>query len=83
MTMNVVAFGNSIPPGDVNEDLVETLQGLLDRAKSGDLRALAYATVSLQGFKGTGWDGSDGTRDPLASAIMMLHGRYAQALLEQ
>lgn len=78
----VVAFKDSIPPNDPNPDLVETLEGLLARAKSGDLRGFAYATFSVGGGTGTGWDGSDGARHPIAAAIMMLHHRYAAALME-
>lgn len=77
---NVVAFKNSVPPGEPHPDLVETLEGLLARAKGGDLRGLAYCTVALDGAIGTGWDGADGTRHPLSSAILILQHRYAEAL---
>ena len=79
---NVLAFRDSIPPGQPNQDLIDTLERLLAEAKSGDLRALAIATVREGNITGTGWDGSDGTRHPLSSAIMMLHSRYASALME-
>ncbi len=64
------------------DDLIATLEFLLAEAKSGNLRAIAYATV--RGAKcdetGTGWDGGHGTRMPLAGSVMMLGDRYAEAL---
>jgi len=78
----VVAFKDSIPPGEANPDLVATLESLLARAKSGELRGLAYATFATGNVTGTGWEGSDGSRHPISSAIMMLHHRYAAALME-
>lgn len=79
--MTVVAFKNSIPPGEANPDMVAVIEDLLDRAKSGELRGLAYATFASGDITGTGWEGSDGSRHPLSSAIAMLQHRYTQALL--
>ena len=79
--MTVVAFKNSIPPGEANPDMVAVVEDLLDRAKSGELRGLAYATFASGDITGTGWEGSDGSRHPLSSAIAMLQHRYTQALL--
>lgn len=79
---NVVAFRDSIPPGEANPDLVSVLESLLSRAKTGDLRGMAYATSSVGNVTDTGWEGSDGARHPLAAAIMILHHRYAAALME-
>ena len=79
--MTIVAFKNSIPPGEANPDMVEVIEGLLDRAKSGELRGFAYATYSVGEFTGTGWEGSDGSRHPMSSAIQMLQHRYTQALM--
>lgn len=78
----IVAFKDSIPPGEVNEDMVATLESLLARAKSGDLRGFAYATFSIGDITGTGWEGSDGSRHPLSSAISILQQRYTRALME-
>ena len=79
---NVIAFKDSIPPGEPNPDMVETLEGLLADAKSGVLRGIAYATVREGDITGTGWDGSDGSKHWLSSAIMMMHHRYSASLLE-
>lgn len=79
--MTVVAFKDCIPPTEPNRSLVAELERLLDEAKSGDLRAMAYCTIRLYGSKGTGWDGADGTRDQLAACIAMLQHRYTAALL--
>lgn len=78
----VVAFRECIPPGEVNPDLVADLERLLEDAKAGQLRGIAYATTLTTGAAATGWCGSDGARHPLAGAIMMLHHRYGAALLE-
>ena len=79
--MSVVPFGNSILPGEPNLELVETLQFLLDDAKSGRLRAIAYAVVREGNHLATGWDGSDGTRNALGMTIMLLQHRYAGGVM--
>lgn len=78
----ILKFSDAILPNEANPGLVETLEILLGQAKSGELRAMAYATVRTNNVRGTGWDGSDGTRDALSGAIMMLHSRYASDLLK-
>ena len=78
----VVAFKNTVIIGDPNPDLVETLERLLDSAKSGELRGIAYAGCKVGDATVTGWDGSDGTRHPLSTAIAILQSRYARALYE-
>jgi hypothetical protein len=77
---NIVKFGKTVLPGEANEELVATIEQLLSDAKSGSLRALAYVTVRENNVIGSGWDGSDGTRYPLAAAISILSVRYAMAL---
>jgi hypothetical protein len=79
--MSVVPFGDSILPGEANPALVAELERLLSEARSGDLRAIAYGSVRAGNVLGTGWVGSDGTRNPVATVILMLHSRYASALL--
>ena len=80
--MSVVAFKDSIPPGEVNHELVGMLERLLSDAKSGNLRGLAYAATKISDVTQTGWEGSDGSRHPLSTAILILHSRYASALME-
>jgi hypothetical protein len=79
---NVLKFGKTVLPGEANDDLVETIEGLLAQAKSGELRALAYCTVRDNNVIGTGWDGSDGTRYPLGTAISILSVRYPTAVMD-
>jgi len=79
--VTVVAFKNSIPPGQPNPDMVETIERLLEDAKSGELRGFAYAAFKNGCLTVTGWEGSDGSRHPLSSAIAMLQHRYTAALL--
>jgi hypothetical protein len=76
----VVSLGGEPIHGEPNGDLVQTLEGLLEDARSGKLRALAYCTVRNTDLIGTGWDGSSGTRYPLGSAILILQSRYANGL---
>lgn len=79
---NVIALGSTVLPGEPNPEIIEDLEGLLERARSGELRALAYTTLGAQNTIGTGWAGSDGSRYPLGAAIGMLFHRYNSALLE-
>jgi hypothetical protein len=79
---NVIKLGQDVLPGEPSADLIETVERLLEMAKSGHLRAIAYATVRENDVIGTGWDGVAGTRYSMGSAIMMLQGRYSEALLQ-
>ena len=78
---NITPFRDSIIPGHPVPDVVADLERLLADAKSGRLRAIAYATVAPP-LKGTGWSGDNGTSDAVAAAITMLAHRYAEGLLE-
>lgn len=78
---NVIKLGSDILPGEPSPDIIETVERLLEMAKSGHIRAIAYATIRESDVVGTGWDGTAGTRYSLGSAIMMLHSRYAEGLL--
>lgn len=70
-------------PGQPSEIIIETLTLLLERAKAGELIGLGYATVTLNGELGTGWEGepADGLRYRLASAIHILDYRYTNAII--
>lgn len=69
-------------PGEPFGDLVTDLERLLADAKSGELRALAYAAIRKNEEIGTGWTGDHGTRNPLGLGILLLHHRYAEAVIE-
>ena len=71
----VVAFQGNIIPGEANPDIVDELERLLDEARSGELQAIAYCTVSGDA-KGTGWPGNAGKSDALGVAVAMLSWRY-------
>jgi hypothetical protein len=82
VSAKVLKFSETVLPGEANPTLVATLEELLSEAKNGTLRALGYCTVRENLVLGTGWDGSDGTRYPLAAAVGMLNSRYFEALRE-
>jgi hypothetical protein len=79
---NVIKLREETLPDEPDADLIAKLEELLEMAKSGQLRGMAYATVKSQLVLGTGWSGTAGTRYPLSGAIGMLHTRYFNALLE-
>lgn len=62
------------------EDLINTLRELLERAEKGEIKGFAFCTVTHDNTKGTGWDGFD-CRDSLGLAIGLLNHRYLQATL--
>lgn len=68
-------------PNEADPEIVAKLEELLELAKSGELRAIAYATVRPNNMLGTGWIGTAGTRYPVAGAVGMLHTRYFGALI--
>ena len=78
----VIAFRDTVLVGEPNPEIVETLERLLDEARSGELRGIAYAACKVGDVTATGWDGSDGSRHPLSTAIAVLNSRYARALYE-
>ena len=68
--------------GEPDADVIAVLEALLERAKAGELAAIAYAAVDTEHSLATGWEGISGTRYPIATALAILHHRYSQALLE-
>ena len=83
MTENRVAalFGGPAPADPV-PDIVSLCERMLERAKTGELRALAFATVTRDagGRIGSGWERADGERFNLAAAVMALHVRVSNDL---
>jgi hypothetical protein len=73
-------FGGA-PAGQPDQAIIDRLEDLLARARRGEVSALAYATVSPGGHKATGWDGTQGTRDQLGTAIAILSHRWGKSLL--
>ncbi len=75
-------------PNEPSKAIIESLEGLLAEARSGDLIAIAYCTIRDSGeptnpVQGTGWDGEAGTKHSLGTVIMMLQTRYFNAMLDQ
>lgn len=68
--------------GEPDTDIIDKLERLLERAKSGDIRAFAYAVVQRQNVLATGWEGTAGTRCTLASSVGILNARYLEGLME-
>jgi len=73
---DVVRLWGGVSEGSVVPDVVEILEELLERAKAGELQALAFATVNGGGALGTGWNGNEGTRDVMGASISLLQSRY-------
>ena len=82
MSENVVALPGANPSGTVNEDLVKLLEGLVDRAKSGEIVGLAYAASNGDELSYNGWE-SGGHTLLLSSSIATLNARYQLMLTQQ
>lgn len=78
----VVPFSGSIVPGEPDPDIIEVVEDLLDEAKSGKLRGIAFGAVKTGNALSTGWVGSDGTRDSLSTSVTLLHHRFVATILE-
>ena len=78
---NVVRFKGETLPGEPVEEVIETLESLLEAARSGDIRAFAFAIVR-ENILATGWDGAEGTRYAVGSAVAMLSHRYIASILD-
>lgn len=61
--------------GEPDPELIEYLEELLERARSGNLRAIAVAQVTSERSLGSGWKGGCDTHDMIA-AIAKLSWRF-------
>lgn len=77
--LGVIANTKNTEP---DHELICLVESLLERAKSGELRALAYVTLTSEGCIGTGWEGVSGSRWPIGTGVGLLQKRYMDALLE-
>ena len=59
-------------------EVIEHLEGLLKRAKDGELVAIAYATESREGWGGTGWTSAQNAHC-LQASVMRLFSRISLA----
>jgi hypothetical protein len=86
MTRNVTSlFGGEVAPsGQPVPEVVAFLENLLDRAKSGDIRAIAVAYVKDNGKTSAGWERERNDDNRLAcvlhSAIACLMGKFTERL---
>lgn len=80
--MAEVATFSTISGDAPDQGVIDILENLLHRAKTGNLRAIAYAIVNSDRSLGTGWAGAAGSRDRVSSAIMILNSRYPLALAQ-
>lgn len=63
--------------------LVDVLEDLLKQAKTGELRALAYAIISPGSHFGTGWALSDDINiHVMMSSVTVLNYRFTQFIAE-
>ena len=69
-------------PGETNTDLVDALERLTEQARKGEITAVAWACTKTNGHVANGWEGAGGTMFPLGAAIMTLHARYADMMME-
>ncbi len=80
--MTVVAFKGMTAPGEPVPEIVEMLEELLERAKAGDVRALAYATVESDMAFTDSWWAENGTGFQLAAAAGVLHWKALGSLAQ-
>lgn len=80
--MTIHKLTERLLPGEANEDLVEALEGLTERARRGEIKGLAWAGLTGNDHLFNGWDGAGGTIFPLGASIMALHSRYADYMMD-
>ena len=79
--MVVLAFEKKVEPDEAVAEIVKTLESLLERAITGEIRAISYTTVGSAQTLASGWDGDYGTRDSLGFSIMLLQHRFADSTI--
>lgn len=73
---NVIKIVSKSKTDTVNQELVDQLEVLMDRAKSGDIVGLAYAGVTMDGHGTMGW--TDGGHDfALMGMVTVMANRFA------
>ena len=80
MTDGVIPIFGGFQPGDPDPDLVDMLEGLLERARSGHVTGLAFAALESTGAVEAGWK----SREPgyaLAAAVGLLNAEYFASLV--
>lgn len=69
-----------VQQSDVQQDVIDDLTKLLERAKAGELVGFAYAAVMSDKSTSTGWTGWG--RNDMSFGISLLNLRYHQRCLE-
>jgi hypothetical protein len=60
-----------------NKDVIETIEELLAKAKSGELKAIGFCMIVGGGFIGTGWTlAKSASGHEMLSAITVLQHRF-------
>lgn len=80
MDSNIIKIVSKPKTDTVNHDLVEMLEGLLDRVKAGEVVALSYAAVttdSIGGSIGWNWGGDDSRDFALLGLTTIMANRFA------
>lgn len=80
--MSVHKLTAHLLPGECDQELIDAIESLLERAKRGEIKDLAWAGVTGNEYLVTGWDGSGGTVFSLGAAVMCLQSRYAEFMME-
>ncbi|HYI43177.1 MAG TPA: hypothetical protein VD768_06110 [Sphingomicrobium sp.] len=84
MTAEVVSLRRDIPPGGVNQDLVDALRELLEWAEAGEITSGGFAYVGKQGHRlRTGFEVAQGEIHAALAASALLQYRLAQAVDER
>lgn len=63
-------------------EVIERLEDLLARAKTGEIDGLAYVVTGTPGNFGTGWTCDSPIRDRLGLGIQVLQHRYIKGVIE-
>ena len=84
MSDNIIFLnGKPVEPGeaDIDPNVVKTLEGALERARSGEIVAVAIATIMANGSGGTSFAGAARPIE-LLGAIGILRARLEQSLID-
>jgi len=84
---NVVSLKGATPLGEPVPNVVEILEELLEKARSGNLTAIAYVAITTGNIAAQGWEKEEAdtggaataTSHALGNGILHLMHRYAAA----
>lgn len=78
----VVSLHGSLPQGHVNPLVIETLEAVLEKARRGEVTAIAVATVEANDSLGRIWNFPDNKHWAVLASIDLMQAAFLKCMVE-